>query len=60
MKRLFSVKSKTKGVLSKKWTDDNQFDNKEEAKAMRDLLGGVKAGFFISRGIDHRNYKGRL
>ena len=60
MKRLelFIVKSTTKGVLSKKYIESNPYQSKWEAKDARDLLGGPSAGFYVSLGPDHRNYKG--
>ena len=57
MKRLFIVKSavgKIQNVDGKTY-----WQKKPLAKAARDSLGGIEAGYYVSKGPDHfRNYKG--
>lgn len=57
MKRLFCVKDKNSklqplGTFGNK--DEPVYtDDKQHAKHVRDELGGVKAGYHVSRGPDH-------
>lgn len=53
MKRLFCVKHTHNPKAVKAVGIDCFFDNKPEAKQARDSVGGVDAGFYVSRGPDH-------
>jgi len=52
MKRLFVVKKHGKTVKN------SGYELKGEAKADRDALGGVEAGFTVSKGPDHKGNHG--
>ena len=52
MKKLFIIKNIRPGEVKRAGVDV-PFDNKMEAKRVRDMVGGVEKGFYISRGPDH-------
>lgn len=57
-KQLFVVKNREGKVVASGMPDpatvkNVPYANKQEAKIARDALGGIKKGFYVSRGRDH-------
>lgn len=54
MKQLFVVKHSNQKLIKQAGISSG-FDNKQDAKKARDNAGGIDAGFYVSKGKDHRH-----